>query len=228
MTDTKASATGPKTPRSKSLAPNPSLRARKNNLDQLTESELVLACQRRHSGAFEHLMARNQRIIIHILNQLAPDLSDKSDLYQEVSIRVWKSIVNLKNPAAFKRWLNQIVTNIFYDELRKRHQRYQSISLDQPLIDGDGQENGSRELRDNSPQPDEEALRKELTEVIGKALSTISERFRIAVILRDVEGVSYEEIAILTNSELGTVKSRIARARGKVKLLLKHYMRPVA
>src|SRR3990167_5728014 len=84
-----------------------------------SDSELILLCQQKNSRAFEELIRRHQRTVYALLYRLAPDWSDTSDLAQEVFIRMWRSIRNLRNPAAFRSWLSQIVTNLFYDELRK-------------------------------------------------------------------------------------------------------------
>ncbi len=193
---------------------------------QKSDRDLVLACQKRDPAAFEELVKRHQRTVFALLYQLAPDWSDTSDLAQEVFIRVWRSINNLRNPSSFRGWLTQIVTNLFYDELRRRPRRVPTVSMDEG-IDPDaeaGESSTTRDIPDNSALPDENVLNRELSEVIREAMAKLPEQFRTAIVLREVEGLSYEEIAILTKTEMGTVKSRIARARTKLQELLQPYL----
>jgi RNA polymerase sigma-70 factor, ECF subfamily len=190
---------------------------------QKSDRDLVLACQRREPQAFEELVKRHQRTVFSLLYQLAPDWEDTADLAQEVFIRVWRSINNLRNPASFRSWLTQIVTNLFYDELRKRPRKLPTVSMDDSA-DEDDVEGATRDIPDSSLMPDEKALNKEVTEVIRQAMLRLPEQFRTAIVLREVEGLSYEEIAVITQTEMGTVKSRIARARTKLQEMLKPYL----
>ena len=190
---------------------------------QKSDRDLVLACQRREPQAFEELVKRHQRTVYALIYQLAPDWEDTTDLAQEVFIRVWRSINNLRNPASFRSWLTQIVTNLFYDELRKRPRKLPTVSMDDSASDEDG-ENPTRDIPDSSAMPEEKVLNKEVSQVIRQAMLKLPEQFRTAIVLREVEGLSYEEIAVITQTEMGTVKSRIARARTKLQELLKPYI----
>lgn len=192
---------------------------------QKSDRDLVLACQKRDPAAFEELVKRHQRTVFALLYQLAPDWADTSDLAQEVFIRVWRSINNLRNPSSFRGWLTQIVTNLFYDELRKRPRRLPTVSMDEGIdSESDDSDNTTRDIPDASALPDEKILNQELSHVIRDAMTKLPEQFRTAIVLREVEGLSYEEIAILTKTEMGTVKSRIARARTKLQELLQPYL----
>lgn len=191
---------------------------------QKSDRDLVLACQKREPAAFEELVKRHQRTVYALLYQLAPDWSDTSDLAQEVFIRVWRSINNLRNPSSFRSWLTQIVTNLFYDELRRRPRRLPTISMDESLGNDEESDSGTRDIADTSALPDERILSNELSGAIREAMTKLPEQFRTSIVLREIEGLSYEEIAILTKTEMGTVKSRIARARTKLQELLKPYL----
>jgi len=191
---------------------------------QKSDRDLVLACQRREPAAFEELVKRHQRTVYALLYQLAPEWTDTADLAQEVFIRIWRSINNLRNPSSFRSWLTQIVTNLFYDELRRRPRRLPTISMDESYESEDSDEGATRDIPDESAKPDDMVLSKEVSEVIRDSMSRLPEQFRTAIVLREVEGLSYEEIAILTKTEMGTVKSRIARARSKLQELLKPYL----
>jgi RNA polymerase sigma-70 factor (ECF subfamily) len=189
-----------------------------------TDAELIVLCQSKDSRAFEELIKRHQRTVFALLYRLAPDWSDTSDLAQEVFIRMWRSIGNLRNPSAFRSWLSQIVTNLFYDELRKRPRQLPTISMDEPLDSEEGND-ATRDIRDKSAGPDELCQRNELTLIVRQAMTRLPEQFRTAIILREFEGLSYEEIALITHTEIGTVKSRIARARAKIQEMVSPYLK---
>lgn len=189
----------------------------------LSDPELIFACQRNDEIALRHLLQRHRWTIVHFLHKLVPGFKDYSDLIQETNIRIWRSIYQLKDPRAFKSWLKQIVTNLYYDELRKMP-RFQVVSIDEPVATEDGTAKPIREIADSSQQPESKMLSLELSDVLEKAVSSIPEQFRTAAMLRDVDGLSYEEIAQLTDTELGTVKSRIARARIKIQKRIYSYL----
>ena len=191
------------------------------NYSALSDAELVMLCKNKDEKAFESLVRRHQRTVYGLLLRLAPDWNDTADLAQEVFIRVWKGIDNLKNPHAFKSWLGQVATHLFYDELRKRPRRTPIISLDQSMFGDDETENQTRDIADSSAGPEELFERKELDEEVRSAIATLPRQFRTAFVLRELEDMSYEQIAQLTNTDLGTVKSRISRARTKVQQVLR-------
>lgn len=194
------------------------------NQKDKTDAELVLLCQQKDPGAFEILVRRHQRMVYNLLHQLAPDWNNTADLSQEVFIRAWRSIHNLRNPKAFRSWLNQISTNLFYDELRKRPKHLNTISMDEPMGGDEDGESPTRDIADTSAMPDECFQRRELAIAIREAIAELPEPFRVAIVLRELQGLSYEEIALLTQSEMGTVKSRIARARTKIQHRLSPYL----
>ncbi len=189
-----------------------------------TDAELVVLSQQQDTHAFELLVRRYQRPVYNLIYQLAPDLNNTSDLAQEVFIRAWKSIHKLRNPRAFRSWLNQIATNLFYDELRRRPKHMNTISMDEGFESDDHDEGPTRDIADTSALPDECFQRQELIDAIHNAMEQLPETFRTAIVLRELQGLSYEEIAVLTQSEMGTVKSRIARARTKIQQLLTPYL----
>jgi RNA polymerase sigma-70 factor, ECF subfamily len=187
----------------------------------MSDPELVVKCQEGDRVALESLVKRYQKIVISMLYQLAPDWNDIADLAQEVFIRVYKHIGSLRNPKTFRAWLNQITINLFYDELRKRPRKVATVSLDRGLDDDD---DFAREFPDLSQGPDEIVLNQELAAFIKQAMDELPEQFRIVIVLRELQGLSYEEIAESLGCELGTVKSRIARARARLQIMLKNYV----
>lgn len=187
----------------------------------MPEAELVAKCQLGERQALEVLVKRYQKIVFSMLYQLAPDWNDIADLAQEVFIRVYRHIGSLRNPKTFRAWLNQITINLFYDELRKRPRKVSTISLDKGSDDEDEQ---TKEFPDLSQGPDELILNQELAGFIRQAMEELPEQFRVVIVLRELQGLSYEEIAESLGCELGTVKSRIARARARLQVMLKNYV----
>jgi len=180
--------------------------------------------QQKDERAFELLIRRHQRTVFAIVYKLAPDWDNHADLAQEVFIRMWRNIKSLKNPRAFRSWMTQIATNLFYDELRKRPRQLRVISMDEPMTYEDNEDGVTRDIEDKAAGPEELLHRQELQMVVHDAMRQLPEQFRTAIVLREVQQLSYEEIATITGTELGTVKSRIARARSKVQEIIGPYV----
>lgn len=183
--------------------------------------ELVVLSQQNDFKALEELIRRKQKDVYAAFSYLCSKKENVSDLTQEALLRVAKNIQNLKNPKLFKSWLNQIITNLFYDELRKTQRKPDTISLDEET------ENTPPikfQLLDKKCKPHEKCVTSELEQIIKKAILNLPNQFKIVIILRELQGLSYEEIAQVTHSSVGTVKSRIARARGKLQEDLKAYI----
>jgi len=198
----------------------PQSKSIKNTLSESTDLEIVQLCQIGDKVAFQELVKRYQKSVFALLYQLAPEWRDLNDLAQEAFIRVYRGIHNLRNPKIFKSWLNQIILNLFYDELRKRPRRLKTISMDQTFEDDSGESEFIREVKDNKLKPDEIIVNNETKEAIKTAMSQLPEQFRTAIVLRELQGLQYEEIAEILGCALGTVKSRIWRARERLQVLL--------
>lgn len=195
----------------------------KSHLNQTSDLEIVELAQIGDKEAFQELVRRHQKNVFALLYQLAPEWRDLNDISQEVFIRVFRGIHNLRNPKIFKSWLNQIVLNLFYDELRKRPRRVKTISMDQTFEDESGESEFIREIKDSRQKPDEVMSNHETRDAIKKAMSQLPEQFRTAIVLRELQGLQYEEIAEMLGCALGTVKSRIWRARERLQELLRPY-----
>jgi RNA polymerase sigma-70 factor, ECF subfamily len=191
----------------------------------LPHDELIIRCQqnaRPNRAAFAELVRRYQAHVEKLLYHLAPDWTDRSDLAQEVWIRVYRNIRRLQEPAKFKGWLGRITTNLFYDELRKRKKHAGTLSLDAPrYLDDD---NVDWEIASDEPGPVDNMLTQEFYECLQAAIEELPEVFRTTIVLREIQGLAYEEIAEITGATLGTVKSRIARARGRLQESLQQYL----
>lgn len=190
---------------------------------KMTTEELVVLSQQNDLKALEELIRREQKNVFATFSYLAKKRENVADLTQEALLRVAKNINSLKNPKHFKSWLNQIVTNLFYDELRKSARKPDIISMDE-----ENEEDSNFSLKsiipDKKCKPPEKCISSELEQIIKDAIRALPEQFRIAIVLRELQGLSYEEIAEATNSSVGTVKSRISRARLKLQDGLKSYI----
>ena len=187
---------------------------------KMSLEELVPLAQRQDIKALEELIKREQKNVFTAFSYLCKKRECVADLTQEALFRVAKNISALKNPKNFKSWLNQIITNLFYDELRKKQRHPEHISIDEE----ENEKNIKLQIPDKRCKPNEKCLSSELEEMIKEAIRDLPEQFRIAIILRELQGLSYEEIANVTNASIGTVKSRIARARDKLQNGLKSYI----
>ncbi|MBR6098796.1 sigma-70 family RNA polymerase sigma factor [bacterium] len=185
--------------------------------------ELIILAQQDDIKALEELLRCEQKNIFATFTYLSKSRQNISDLTQEALLRVAKNLKNLKNPKHFKSWLNQIVTHLFYDELRKLSRKPDVISIDEDK-DDEHPSNIKNTLADNHCKPYEKCLSVELEDVIRTEINNLPQHFRIAIVLRELQGLSYEEIANITNVTIGTVKSRIARARGRLQENLKNYI----
>ena len=193
--------------------------------EKLSNYDLIVRCQQGSQPdrvAFAELLKRYESHVNRLFYHLAPDWQERSDLAQEVWIRVYRNIKRLQEPAKFRGWLSRIVTNSFYDELRKRKRHKTPISLDAPIRTGDGEMNW--ELPSQAPSPTDDLATQEFYEQLRQAISQLPETFRTTIVLREIQGLPYEEIAEITGASLGTVKSRIARARLKLQSTLQNYL----
>jgi RNA polymerase sigma-70 factor (ECF subfamily) len=180
-------------------------------LNEKSDEVLITLFQQGERGAFRFLVERYQARIKNLIYSIfhEPDIID--DLAQEVFIKAYEALPNFRFQSSFYTWLYRIAVNKSRDELRRRKIR-RFFSL-QTLLDSSDHELASKlavEPRDN-----------EVQELIASALKSLPERFRTVIILKDIDGLSYEEIAEVLQCELGTVKSRLFRARASLRNVLK-------
>jgi RNA polymerase sigma-70 factor (ECF subfamily) len=191
---------------------------------QLESADLVLLCQQQlplERTLFTELLRRYGGHVDRLLYRLAPDWGDRADLAQEVWLRVYRNIRRLKEPSRFKSWLGRITANLFYDELRRR-KRSSTLSLDAPL--GAEVDTGHWDIPSTSPGPVDSLMTQEFYHRLQRSIGELPEVFRTAIMLREVQGLTYDQIATMTGVSLGTVKSRIARARQRLQQDLMPYL----
>ena len=187
---------------------------------KLSTSELVVFSQQDDFKALEELLRREQGHIYASFCYLSGEKDMMTDLTQEVLLKIAKSIKTLKQPNLFKSWANHIVINVYYDSLRKKRRHLDTVSID----DDSDESYHATQIPDKKSKPAEKFITSELEKIIKAAILTLPEPFKIAIILRELQGLSYEEIARATNATVGTVKSRIARARSRLQNDLKAYI----
>jgi RNA polymerase sigma-70 factor (ECF subfamily) len=162
---------------------------------------------------FDGLVNRCHRQAYNIAYRLTGNHADAEDLTQETFLRAFRFFDRYNRDMPFENWLYRIMSRVFIDELRKKP-KFKTQSLDQPLNNTDsGDSEVLLEIPDFESNPEQMLLSEALEEHLQTALNTLPEEFRIAVILADIEGLSYEEIAETMSCSLGTVRSRLHRGR---------------
>lgn len=192
---------------------------------KMTLEELVTLAQQEDFKALEEIVRREQKNIFATFTYLHSNNENIYDLTQEALLRMAKALPTLKNPKTFKSWLNQIVMHLFYDDLRKLNRIPPTISIDDDRKqDNNCTTNPHTLIPDKRCKPFEHCLSNELDCVIKREMRQLPDYFRVPIVLRELQGLSYDEIAKITNTNVGTVKSRIARARSRLKDSLKEYI----
>ncbi len=174
------------------------------------EGELIMRSQKGDIEAFEELISLHQQQVFTMAYRFMGNYEDASDLAQEALLRAYKSIDKFRLDASFKTWIYRIVANVCCDEIRRR-QRRAEVSLNEPIITEKGEIR--REQGDNSRSPENIYLQKEQAEYLQQLISSLAPEYRITLVMRDIQGFSYQEIAEKLGCSLGTVKSRLSRAR---------------
>lgn len=162
---------------------------------------------------FEELVRRHHQQAFNVAYRIAGNRTDAEDLLQETFVRAFRFFGNYRRELPFESWLYKIMSNLWIDTLRKRPRSGPPVSLDQTLGDTDQK----LDVPDPGPGPEESLIEGTLDARIQEALSGLRKEFRIAVILADIEGMSYEEIADVMKCSIGTVRSRIHRGRQAMK-----------
>lgn len=169
---------------------------------------------------FDGLVERYHKQAYNIAYRMAGNHADAEDLTQEAFIRAFRFFGQYRRELPFDSWLYKIMSNVFIDRLRRRP-KAKIRSLDQPIQTAEGE--ATFDVADPSEGPEDIVLSMEMDGRIQVALENLPEAFRITVIYADIEGLSYEEIAEVTNTNIGTVRSRLHRGRRLLRDKLKKY-----
>ncbi len=181
------------------------------------ESEFIEKLKSGEAEAFDTLIVRYSADVHALLIRLTQDAEEAADLTQETFLSALKSIEKFRGEADLKTWLFRIAINESRNRFRwwKRRRREKTVSLDVPI--GENETGLSDSLPSNYASPEENVLQREREKRLTKALHNLPDVFREAVVLCDIEGLSYEEIAVSLEINIGTVKSRIARGRDELR-----------
>jgi len=188
-----------------------------------SDHALIEATKQGDESAFAEIVHRYQNPIVNYLYRFLNDYEEAVDLAQETFVRVYFAIDRYHSGFAFSTYIYRIATNLAISEIRKRKRR-KLLSLT-GLFQSDAEEQTEFQPKDERSLPDEDLVDDEQSRVIAKAIAALPEKYRVPIILRDVDGHSYEEIAEIMELGLGTTKSRISRARGLLKEKLKFYLK---
>ena len=186
------------------------------------EAALVQRCAVGDESASAELVAEHQRTVVQLATNLLGDREEALDLSQEVFLRVFRTIHRFRGQSALRTWIYRIVVNQARNRHRfwRRRHRDEQTSLDQHVaVHGDV-------LRGTEPAPDRVLAQKELAAQLQRALERLPFEQRTAIVLREVDGLSYEEIAFSLKLAVGTVKSRLTRARRALRADLREARRP--
>jgi RNA polymerase sigma-70 factor, ECF subfamily len=178
------------------------------------EAQFVERLRAGEAAAFDRLVEERSGDVYALLYRLTEDAEEARDLTQETFLRAFQSIARFRGEADLKTWLYRIAVNQARNRWRwwRRRRRDKTVSLDMPK--GEREEPLGASLYDRDGRdPEQETLARERERALSRALQTLGRPFREAVILRDVEGLSYEEIAATLEISIGTVKSRLSRGR---------------
>ncbi|HEX6513275.1 MAG TPA: RNA polymerase sigma factor [Chloroflexota bacterium] len=171
------------------------------------DSALTAAARGGELAAFNQLVERYQGVVYNLCLRMLGDPSSAEDAAQEAFFAAYRSIKSYRG-GAFRGWLLRIAANQCYDALRHRQRHHTQILSDEPLVP------------DPSPLPDDLALSREAISTLERAIAHLAPEQRLCVLLIDVQGLDYEEAAQAIGANLGTVKSRLSRARAHLRELL--------
>lgn len=197
------------------------LRSEGGNAVSDLEKLLVKKSQSGDVESFELLIGSYDKRAYNIAYRVMGNEEDAKDMAQEALIKVFRSLKDFKGQSSFSTWLYRIVTNVCLDELRrKKNEKY--VSMDSTIQTDSGELN--MELCSDKETPEIVYERVEQRELIKNAIRELNEEYRSAIVLRDIQGFSYDEISSILDCSLGTVKSRINRARTMLRDKLKASM----
>ncbi|CAN5231659.1 sigma-70 family RNA polymerase sigma factor [soil metagenome] len=190
--------------------------------EKLSDHALIEATRNGDETAFEEIVNRYRNSITNYLYRFLNDYEEAVDLAQETFVRVYFALDRYHTQFAFSTYIYRIATNLAISEIRRRKRR-RLLSLT-GLFQSEDDSAVEFQPTDHRILQDDELVEDERSEVIAKAIAALPEKYRVPVVLRDIEGKSYDEIAEIMELGLGTTKSRISRGRGLLKEKLQHYI----
>lgn len=178
--------------------------------DREIDHQLVLRAQRGDKVAFELLVNKYERKLQRLLSRLVRDPSEVEDVTQEAFIKAYRALPTFRGESAFYTWLYRIGINTAKNYLTAQGRKAP------PIVDidpEDAESSGESGLARDTNTPEQELMSRQVAETVNAAMDALPEELRAAIMLREIEGMSYDEIAAIMNCPIGTVRSRIFRAR---------------
>ncbi len=182
---------------------------------QIDENKLIERASGGDPAAFNRLMEIHEKRMYAVALRMCGNREDAQDCLQEAMLRVYRAISNFKGQSSFGTWVYRITMNTCLDELRRKKNK-QNTSLDNMLDQGWAP-------TDESSSPEKKVMQNEMRQSIANSIRDLPEDMRSAIIMRDVHGYSYDEIADMLNVNVGTIKSRISRGREKLREKLSNF-----
>jgi len=171
--------------------------------------------------AFDALVRRHQHLVFSLCARILGDYDEASDCAQEVFIKIYHNLGAFKMEASLTTWLYRIAVNTCRNRMASAQYRARQRSVNLDAGDDDSADGPPRELGDDSFAPENLVMRREDARAIQRAINTLPEAQRLLIVLRDVDGKSYSDISAITGIKEGTVKSGLARARERLREILR-------
>ncbi len=187
------------------------------------DASLVARCREDDVSAFNEIVSRYKNKVYTYISRMVGPGADAEDLTQETFVRAYVNLKSFQSRSSLNTWLFRIATNICIDFSRKSG-RIRAHSASMTMSAEDGDEELEREIPDSRFDPQSMLLNKELGSKLEQALAALPEKLRVVVLLHDIEGLQYEEIAAVVECPLGTVKSRLFNARVSLREKLLPYL----
>jgi len=181
-------------------------------LQKETENKIIQKVIAGDTNAFEHLVLANQKNVYNLALKMTRNEDDALDLSQEAFVKAYQQLTAFRGDSRFSVWLYRLTYNLCIDFIRKKSKQT-TVSLD---YKDDDNEVSSYEIPDLRDLPEDNAIRKEMRKAIEQSIGGLNLDHREVLIMREITGLSYDEIAETLMISVGTVKSRLARARMKV------------
>ena len=206
------------------LAPlSDELHEREYSLEDAAPDSVALDCG---AIAFEEVVERYHGKVFQLVYRYLGDYDEACDITQDTFIRAYRAWDEFRGESQIYTWLYRIAINLCHNQQKKlqRRRQVERVSLDAPLSPDESETWSSREVADERPLPGQTLERREVRLRTQQALAQLPENYRTVILLRDMEGLSYEQIAVITGSTLEAIKSRLFRARGAVRKLMEPYI----
>lgn len=181
------------------------------------ENNIVRLAAQGDIDAFERIVLSYEKKVYNIAYQMFNNEQDAYDCSQEIFIKLYKNIHSFSFESSFSTWLHRLAVNTCIDSYRKKKRQNQNLeSLDEP-VETEETNRVQKQFADPSLTPEQKTVQNETVNEVRNAINHLKEEFKVIIILRDIRGHTYEEIAEILECNIGTVKSRIARARSSLK-----------